>query len=331
MAIYIPISQTPYFLQGLFSSEKFAQLMASGAVGPDSLDGALDKGDYITIPQVVQVPDFARVDLTSTAAAAGTRVATNDAKAPIVRDYTMPVFTTHDEIRANENWRTHNAATSGNKMAKNVIQNIDATLQGVINVAALDHLHNAGLAAVTVQDIRKAKKLMGDQYDKATVMLVHPLVFSDIIYDLTTNYKYSGNLSGQWLADGFIQNVMGINKIIVSGDLTPEAGATSSAGDDLYYTWIFAENEDGLTSQPVYFGYQAAPRYEEFQDSRVPSTLIYSKWSMDYVIGVRGMGWNQSTANPVKADLANNAFWTVKCEDARNVGVVAIKSLGGKN
>lgn len=330
-SIYVPTKQTPYVLQGLFSNEKFAQLLAADIMTNDVLGDAVNSGDFINIPQNVQIPDMSRVDLTSTSAAAGTRVSTNDSKCPVVRDYSMPIYTKADMLRAGEDFEALNARTAGNKMAKSIIQNLDATLKGVIGVVT-SHSVNAtagATGAIAVQDLRKAKRTLADQYDRATVMLIHPDVFTDLIYDLTVNYKYSGSLSGQWLVDGYIQNVMGINKIIVSSDLTAGAGATSSQGDDSYYTWIFAPQEDGIGA-PVHFAYQAQPRVEDFVDVRVPDTLHYQKFSLDYAIGVRGMKWNDTTPNPTLANLADNSKWAAAYEDHRNVGVVCIRSGGLK-
>ena len=330
-SIYVPTRQVPFVLQGLFSNEKFAQLLAADILSSDILGEAVNAGDFINIPQAVQIPDLSRVDLTSTTAASGTRVSTNDSKCPVVRDYSMPIFTKADVLRTGEDFESLNARTAGNKMAKSIIQNLDATLKGVIGTVTSHSVNaTAGAAgAMVVQDIRKAKRLLGDQYDRATVMLIHPDVFTDLIADLTGTYKYSGNLSGQWLVDGLVQNVMGINKIIVSSDLSAAAGATSSQGDDSYYTWIFAPQEDGIGA-PVHFGYQAQPRVEQFVDVRVPDTLTYQKFSLDYAVGVRGMKWNASTPNPTLANLADNTKWDAAYEDHRNVGVVCVRSGGLK-
>lgn len=331
-SLYIPTRQVPYVLQGLFSSEKLAQLLSAGIMSADPLGTAINAGDMINIPQMNAIPEFGRVDLTSTTAASGTRVSSTDAKVPVVRDYSMPIFTKADVLRAGEDFWMHNARTAGNKMASSIIKNLDATLKGVIGVVT-SHSVNAtagATGACVVQDIRKAKRLMGDQYDRANVMLIHPDVFTDIIADLTGTYKYSGNLSGTWLADGYVQNVMGINKIIVSSDLTAAAGATSSQGDDSYYTWIFSPQEGENLGEPVYFGYQAEPRVEDFVDSRVPDTLTYQKFSLDYAVGVRGMKWNDTTPNPTLANLADASKWAAAYEDHRNVGVVCIRSGGLK-
>jgi hypothetical protein len=330
---YIPVAQTPYLIQGMFSQKKFAALLASGVLNAEAIDAAIRKGDSITIPQTIEVDDFSSVDLTSTVAVTGTRANTNNAKAPIVRKYTAMSFTEHDDVRTGENWREKFAVTAGNKLAKDAIITMHSMLQGVINVSGLNHLFTKS-GTFVAQDIRAAKKLLGDQGDMVDTMMMHSQVFSDFIYDLTVNYKYAGTLSGEWLQDGYIESVFGVKNIIISDDLTATAGASSDASGDQYYTWLFKRNdaasaEDGLGG-PIYFGYQAEPRYAEFVDSRVPSTLFQPKWNTDYCIGVRGMTFNGPT-NPLTTDLEQSSNWAQANNDSRNVGVVGIFSKGGVN
>jgi len=331
---YIPVVQTPYLLESLFSQEKFKLLMASGVLNSVPLDGQINKGDKITIPTAIQADDFTVVDLSSVTAATGTRAATNNQIAPIVRHYTMMHFAEHDNVRTDENWRDLFAASAGNKLAKDVIKTLHTVLQGVINVGGLNHLHDAQANPITTQDIRKAKKLLGDQGHNVDTMLIHPDCWSDLFYDLTTTYKFSGPMSGQWLANGQFESMFGIKNVIVSNDVTPIAAASSVYAGDQYYTWLFKANPDigageaGLGG-PVFFGYQAAPRYSEFVDTRVPSTLTNVKWNTDYCIGVRGMAYSGSYGSPATVDLLNSSNWAQANADDRQVGVVAIKSQGG--
>lgn len=328
---YVPVSQTPYLLQGMFSEEKFAKLMASGVLNAAPIDAHIKKGDTVTIPQAIQVDDMSAVDLSSTSAVTGTRANTNNAKAPILRRYTAMSYTEHDEIRTQENWREHFASSAGNKLAKDTIVCMHAMLEGVINVSGLNHLYTAS-GAFTVQSIRAARKLLGDQAHNVDTMMIHSAVWYDFLYDLTVNYKYSGSLAGTWLENAEMESIFGIKNIIVSDDLTAVAGASSDGSGDQYYTWLFKKdnslaNEAGLGG-PIYFGYQAEPRYSEFVDSRVPSTLFQPKWNTDYCLGVRGMTFSGPT-NPLTTDLQQASYWAQANNDSRNVGVVGIFSKGG--
>jgi hypothetical protein len=330
---WIPQVQTKYLIQGLFSEPIFQQLLATGIMDIDGLQDLVLKGDFITIPQALYPDDFQAVDLTSTAPYTGTRVNTVNAHAPVLRRFTAMSFTEHDDIRTNENWRELLAMQVGNKVAKDVIQELNAALQGALNVPGLNHIR-AEDGAITVQDIRASKRLMGDQGGYVDTMLIHPDVWSDLFYDITTNYKYSGNLSGTWLENQTFQSLFGVSNVVISQDLAPVGGNSSETLDSSgskYYTYLFKkhQNQDMLQNgQPIYFGYQRSPSYSEFLDSRVPSSLVQPKWNMDFVLGVRGMSFTSSIVNPAKTDLATSANWSIATSDTRNVGVVAITSRG---
>ena len=332
---YVPVKQTPYVLESLFSQEKFAMLLASGVLNSKPMDGEINSGDKITIPTAIQADDLSVVDITSETAASGTRATTNNQIAPIVRHYTQMTFAEHDNVRTNENWRELFAASAGNKLAKDVVRTLHTVLQGVINVSGLNHLVDEGAAPFTTQSIRKAKKLLGDQGHNVDTMLIHPDVWSDLFYDITTTYKYSGPMSGQWLANGAFESMFGVKNVIVSNDLPPIAGASSVYAGDIYYTWLFKSAPDVAAGEeslggPVFFGYQAAPRFSEFVDTRVPSTLTYVKWNTDYCLGVRGMAYNGAVGSPTTANLITSSNWTQANADGRQVGVVAVKSQGGQ-
>ena len=273
----------------------------------------------------------------TTAATSATRATTNNQIAPIIRHYTVMNFTEHDQVRTNENWRNLFAASAGNKLAKDTIKTLHYMLQGVVNVSALSHLYDAAANPMTVQTIRQAKRLLGDQGHLVDTLLLHSDVWSDLMYDLTYTYKYSGNMSGQWLANGYFDSIFGVKNIIVSDDLVAIASASSVYSGDVYYSWLLKSqpnieaNEEDLGG-PIYHGYQAAPRYSEWTDVRVPSDLTWAKWKTDYCLGVRGMAFSGgTTGSPTTADLLNSSLWTVACSDTRMVGVIGIKSQGGQH
>lgn len=324
---FIPTKQTPYMLQGLFSEPKLAMLIESGILDFGTLAVEVKSGDYVSIPAMVQAADFSHVDLTDTSAASGTRISSDLGKAVVLHDASINTWTKHDEMRSGENFRNLLAQTAGNKMAKRILRQLNNHLKGVLNVTsgATSHLldKTAVSTGIVVQNIRQAKALAGDVADQLDTMIIHSKVLQDLIYDLTYNYKYSGNISADWLMNGGANALFGVSKIIVSDDLVADTGAvTASTGDDQYYTYICAPGS-------IWMGYQEVPSYEEFIDARIPSTLNYGKWGMDYTIAARGFAWN-STGNPTDANYALYSNYTVAYEDHRNFKVVAIKSLGGK-
>lgn len=324
MAIYVPIVQTRYLFQYFFSAPKFAQLMASGVLDIGTLDITKTAGDFVSIPQIVQATPFIRVDITDTSAASGTRVSTNDAKAPVIRDYSLNTFTESDMSRSGENFEMLLAQTAGNQLARRMLRQINNVLKGAIQVSGLNHIndiHATGDGAATVQSIRATKALLGDQGSELHTALVNSKVWWDLSRDLVENYKYMGQTSGEIIMDGQLDRLMGIRNWIVSDDMVPDSGATSSAGDDIYFTWLLG---DGA----LYLSYQKNLRDESFVDTRVPSTLFYSKFAMDYALAPRGMAYSGS-ANPTDANLADNSNWAQANEDSRNVRIVGLESLGG--
>ena len=343
---YLPIAQTRYLLQGLFSEEKFAQLLATGVLNMTNVgQDVILKGDSINIPQAISIDDLSDVDLTLPGSPPSpTRGTTNNAKAPILRKAITMTATEHDNIRTGENWLQMFAYSAGNKFAKDILINLNAMLQGVINVAALAHLYDAsGIAgatgtsgktgvtgAMTVNALRAAKKLLGDQMQHVDTCLINSMVWADLLWDLQNTYKYSGSMSGGWIENMDFQSLMGIKSFIVSDDMVP-VGTTESSGS-LYYTWLFkkpAGTPDGALGGPIIFGYQAAPRFDMFHDGRFTSSQDTYKWNHDYVLGVRGMHFGGSATPPSQTDMATQGNWTVTSNDTRNVGVIGIKTTGG--
>lgn len=319
---YIPVLQTGYFLEGLFSNEKYMQLEASGVIDRNTLSEVASKGDSIHIPKLAQAAPFVRCDVTDTAAATGTRISSNAGKLPVLRDVSINTLTTHDALRTGENFDPMLATSAGNQMAKRIIKQVDGALKGSLGALAT-HTKALGSNALTVQGVRQAKAKLGDQGQNLHTMLVHSKVWYDLVYDLIQNYKYMGITSGKIIEEGKLDTIMGIRNIVISDDLVPDAGATSSAGDDIYHTYL-------LGSASIYESFQRIIGVEEFNDVRVPSTMRFVKFSMDYVAGPRGLAFTGSD-NPIDADFANSSNWAPRTEDHRNILVAQVTSLGGVN
>jgi len=321
---YIPVVQSKYVLEGLFSNAKFSQLMASGLFEMDIVENQVQQGgDYINVPSIVQVDDFARVDITSTAAAVGTRIASYAGKLPVLRDYSHKSLTETDEIRTNEDFLPKLSMSAGNKVAKRSIVMLDKNLKAVLTAQSthIKDITAATTKTVNVEALLDTKVLLGDQSQDLSIMLVHSKAINNLYKQLGAGSGYAGNavVAGDMIRSGALNTILGVGTIVVSDDLTADAGATSSAGDDIYWTYLFKPGA-------VFFGYQAAPRFDRFVDSRVPSTLITYSWKMDYTIGAKGFSYN-GVANPSDAVFADNAQYSVQTEDHRNVGIVALKSL----
>jgi hypothetical protein len=321
---FTPQVQSKYQLEGLFSNPKFAQLTASGLFEMDTVENQMQNGgDFCNIPSIVQVDDFARVDITSTTAAVGTRISSYAGKLPVLRDYSHKSLTETDEIRTNEDFLPKLSMSAGNKVAKRSIVMLDKNLKAVLT-AQNTHIKDitaASTKTVNVEALLDTKVLLGDRSQDLSIMLVHSKAINNLYKQLGAGSGYAGNavVAGDMIRSGALNTILGVGTIVVSDDLTADAGATSSAGDDIYWTYMFVP-------QSVFFGYQAAPRFARFVDTRVPSTLITYSWKMDYTIGAKGFSYN-STANPTDAAFGTSGNYSVQTEDHRNVGIVSLKSL----
>ena len=324
MAIYTPVIQTKYLPQGLFAQQKFAALMASGAVDVTTLDITKQGGEFVNIPKYVQAASFTRVPIATVSSAGFTAFATNDGKVPVLRDSSNNKWYKHQLALAAEDFGQKQAISIGNKLACRAINVMDYSMQGLINTATgLNHLYDTSALAtktLTVLAVQEARAKMGDQADQLHTILIHSKPWNSLIKDLISTYKYAGLWSGEMINNGQIETLLGCRNIVVTDCLTPEAGATSSAGDDLYYTWL-------LTDGALYMAYQQEPYVDGWEDPTNSDTIHYEKVTLDYVAAPRAGYFNQ--ANPTDANLLTSGLWATAYEDHRNLGIVAVKSLNG--
>lgn len=334
MAFYVPVIQTPYLVEGLFSEEKFARLMSAGVMDFSTLAQAFPGktvGDLVNLPNYVQVPDAQHVDLAATdpvnSGLTFTGVSTNDSVSPILRDVIPYSWTEHDRIRTGEDFERLASITAGNKIAKRTLQQTFRVLDAAIYATTQATTHNFDQTAayattsgcLTVASIRKAKALCGDQGVNLKTMLCHSAPFADLLNDLIVNYKYNA-ASIQAILTGELDAVMGVSNIIVSDDITAVANAVSGA-PDVYSNFL-------LGPGALFYAYVENPRVESWSDIRTPNTNNIEKVTFDYAIGPRGVKYT-STANPTDGRLGSGAYWTVTSEDHRNVRVARIQSYGG--
>lgn len=327
MANYVPTIQTRYLPQGLFSQPKFASLMSTGAIDVATIEDVFAgkrAGDFVNVPRYVQAAGFTRVPIASASAASFTAVSTNDGKVPVLRDISPNKWYKHDMTRTGEDFGRNLGMTVGNKLAKRSISVLDYQLQACLNVATysthLNDITGAGTKTLNVLDVQEARALMGDQATELKTMLVHSKPWNSLLQDLITNYKYAGIWSGELLERGDLEGILGVRNVIVSDDLTCEGSATTTTGDDYYYTYLLAEGA-------AYMAYQKNPEVEVWEDVTNADTIHYEKVSVDYVMSPRGFSF--ATTNPTDANLIDPTKWTYAAEDHRNVRFVAIKSLNG--
>lgn len=318
MAIYSPVVQTRYLPQGLFSQQKFAALMASGALDVDTASLTKQGGEFVNVPKYVQAAAFGRVAVGATASASFTAFATNDGKVPVLRDYSGNKWYKHQLALANEDFGQKIALTIGNQLAKRSIKTLDMSMQGAVNAGTAPHKYASG-STLTVLAVQEGRAKMGDQADQLHTLLLHSKPWNSLLKDLISTYKYAGVWSGELIDNGQIETILGVRNVIVSDDLTPEAGATSSAGDDIYYSWLLGEGA-------LYYSFQQEPYVDVWEDVTNADTIHYEKVAMDYVAAPRG--FSMATANPTDANLLTSGLWTPAYEDHRNFNIVGVTSVG---
>lgn len=298
--------------------------MASGAVDVATLDITKKGGEFVNIPKYVQAASFTRVPIGTVSAASFTAFSTNDGKVPVLRDSSNNKWYKHQLALAAEDFGQKTAMTIGNKLACRMINVFDYSSQGLINTATgLAHLNDitgAATKTLNVLAVQEARAKMGDQADQLHTMVLHSKAWNSLIKDLISTYKYAGVWSGEMINRGDIETLLGVRNIIVTDCLTPEAGATSSAGDDAYYTWL-------LTDGAWYSAYQQEPYVDMWEDPTNGDTIHYEKIALDYVAAPRAAYFN--TANPTDANLLTSGLWSTAYEDHRNLGICAVKSLNG--
>lgn len=293
--------------------------MASGALDVSTANLTAQGGEFVNIPKYVQAAAFARVAIGSVSAASFTAFATNDGKVPVLRDYSGNQWYKHDLAKSGEDFGQKVAITIGNQLAKRSIKVMDYSLQACENVGTTPHLYASG-TTLTVLAIQEGRAKMGDQADQLHTMLIHSKPWNSLLKDLISTYKYAGVWSGEIINNGMIETILGVRNVIISDDLTPEAGATSSAGDDIYYTHLLG---DGA----LYFNYQQEPYVDVWEDVTNADTIVYNKVSLDYVAAPRSFYMN--TANPTDANLLTSGLWTAAYEDHRNMNFVGVTSIAG--
>ena len=293
--------------------------MASGALDVSTANLTAQGGEFVNIPKYVQAAAFGRVAIGATSSASFTAFATNDGKVPVLRDYSGNKWYKHQLALAGEDFGQKVAVTIGNQLAKRSIKVMDYSLQACENVGATPHKYVTG-GTLTVLAVQEGRAKMGDNADQLHTMLIHSKPWNSLLKDLISTYKYAGVWSGEIINNGMIETILGVRNVIISDDLTPEAGATSSAGDDIYYTHLLGEGA-------LYFSHQQAPYVDGWEDVTNADTIVYEKVAVDYVAAPRA--FYMATANPTDANLLTSGLWTAAYEDHRNMNFVGITSIAG--
>jgi hypothetical protein len=318
MALFIPQIQTEFVLQRLLDSDQFNEFLAAGVLNMTTLEELSPIiGDYVNVPRLINVPDFARVDLTSTTPQTGTAVATNNQKYPIIHDETLSTFKDSDMERTGEDFNMKLSQRVGDKVAKRTLSQIGNVLNG--SVPAGRTLDRTG-QSLTVQHIRKARQLAGDQAGFYNTLVCHSQAWSALLNDMLSTYRANPSIAGVCF-DGRTKALLGITNIVISDAMPTVAGGFTTAGDNNFSSFI-------CRPDAIMFGYQAEPKpAQTWNDIRVPGDLTYFKAKMAYTLGLEGVTWIGG-ANPLDSDFGNSANWQSAYSDLREIGAVKIIAAG---
>lgn len=325
--MYVPTIQTEILAHSMLDVRVWREMLAAGLFDMNVCSRISAGGEYVNIPTVNRAADFSRQALQSSAAASHTAASTTDDKAVVLHALSANKYYKSQLAQSNARALDSQLSTSvGQKTAKRLAQMSLKCLDGAID--AIDtpstncHTKDGSSGAMTVNLIRQAAALMGDESESLTTLICHSKVWSDLLYDLYTNYKVD-SIAGVVVNSGKLRTILGVGNIIIT-DLAPSgAGSTSSAGDDVYSSFLSGPGA-------LAFAYQTAPEPEVQVDSTNQDSLVYLKTSMAYLVHLLGVKWN-STANPTDANFTLASNWDEAYQDHREVKAVKITSLGGQH
>lgn len=325
--------QTRWIVQGMFDNPRLAALIASGAFNTKTFKEAypdingFKPGQVLTIPQFSSAPDFSRVDRSSTGDRSFTDVSAYTQSFPIISDSSDQSWNRYDELSTGESFKGSFEQTVGNKMAKRLLGQTGRILSGALKSASPSLTADYTGNKLNVQRLVAAKAIAGDQGENLTVLIAHSRVLNDLLNDLTQNQKYNV-LSGQYLLDGQIKNVLGIDYVIPSDQMPVTSAAFPSVSDDIYESFLLRGGMAGGIDGAMFLGYQEEMKYEYFELPTKEVSKRYIRNYMEYVLAPRGFTYSAATTNPTDANLADSTKWTEQTEDARNIGAIRILSAG---
>jgi hypothetical protein len=323
--MYVPTIQTEIMAHSMLDVRPWREMLAAGLFNMDVCSRISAGGEYCNIPTVNRAADFARQALQSVAAASHTAASTTDDKAVVLHAISPNKYYKSQLDQSNAKQLDSQLSVSvGHKTAKRLAQMTLKCADGAID--AMDtpstncHTKDGSSGAMTVNLLRQARGLMGDESEELTTLVMHSKVWDDLLYDLYTNYKVD-TIAGVVIAQAKLRTILGVGNLIVT-DLCPSAaGATSSAGDDIYSSFLFGPGS-------LAFAYQTSPTPEVEVNTTNEDSIVYLKTVMAYLTHVLGIKW-ASTANPTDANFTTASNWDEAYQDHREVKAVKIKSLGG--
>lgn len=275
-------------------------------------------GEMVDMPYFPTIASMVSVrDLTATAAPTDLDLTGATAKAVILRRKAGPVKFTEDVyIRGVSKARAEQEIgyQIGNAAAVEVRERLIAvTIAGLEGITSTPHTLTMRVASgtkqnLTILNIVKLRALLGDAYNRLSVLVMHSAAFYDLTADGITNYKIT-NVAGAIIAEDFTHpSLMGM-KIIVVDSAQLKVAVTDEYGK--YRTLAYGVGALGCI-------YQQRLRIEAERrlDFEAPYWRVLGNF--DFAPHIFGLKYTAG-ANPSNATLATAANWDEAYSDHREV------------
>lgn len=192
------------------------------------------------------------------------------------------------------------------------------SLKGAYNVTALSNglVQDDSANTMTHNILNNGLAKFGDRASNIVAWVMHSAVFFQLQGQAITDKIDS--VAGTVIYGGS-PGTLGRPVVVTDSDALLDNGSSSVSTDNFYTTY-------GLVSGAA-----------EIQETRIGGLLvervggtenIYTRYQAEenFAVGLKGMAFNTSTANPTMAQLATNSNWTQAFTDLKSLPGIQIKS-----
>jgi len=328
MAIFKAEVAAPYIIDAVRGAPQFQTLTGSGAMDLGTLDqiyemrGGRREGQFVKVPSLNNIADFARVnlssdvDLTATAADANTQIA------PVLSDSSYNSYKKHDVLQGGMDINALWGSRLGAKIARRGLVQLGWVLRGA--VPAIDsgsHVEDQSSSNLSVNIVANARYRVGDNASDLNVLFCHSKFWRDLEYDLRTNYNFNISTGGL-LNNIHLASILGGIDTVVTYD-----NPAFDADDDSLDTTSEVSLAYLLGPDSIMFGFQHMPdtTIDEVTGLAKPDARIKVRFDLESVMHPYGMAFDGS-ANPADSTLGTSGQWSLANEDHKNVKLVQIKA-----
>ncbi len=207
---------------------------------------------------------------------------------------------------------------AADEVTKEHLDSVLYGLKGAYGVTALANglLQNSSTATVTHSILNNGVAKFGDQANRIVAWVMHSSVFFELMGQAIADKIDS--VAGTVIYGGS-PGTFGRPVVVTDSDALIDNGSSSVSTDNVYITY-------GLVAGAA-----------EVQETRVGNLLIervggneniFTRYQAEenFAVGLKGMAFNTSTANPTVAQLATNTNWTQAFTDLKALPGVQIKT-----